>query len=109
MIRGSQLRKAFTKKFDEELTFLKGWIDKPKAVGAIVPTSAVTSRRTELRKQRRSENTPVNSNVVRGGVNDKVIQNAVKMANAGTPIEQIEAGLRKIGIDPAQFRKALGR
>jgi hypothetical protein len=70
---------------------------------------AVTSRRTELRKQQRSENTPVNSNVVRGGVSDKVIQNAMKMANAGTPIEQIEAGLRKIGIDPAQFRKALGR
>ncbi len=45
MKRGSELRKAFTEKFDEELKFLKGWIDKPKAVGAIVPTSSVTSRR----------------------------------------------------------------
>ncbi len=45
MIRGSELRKAFTEKFDEELKFFKGWIDKPKAVGAIVPTSSVTSRR----------------------------------------------------------------
>lgn len=45
MIRGSELRKALTEKFDDELKFLKGWIDKPKAVGAIVPTSAVTSRR----------------------------------------------------------------
>lgn len=45
MIRGSQLRKALTQKFDEELKFFKGWMDKPKAVGAIVPTSSVTSRR----------------------------------------------------------------
>ena len=45
MIRGSELRKAFTEKLDEELKFFKGWIDKPKAVGAIVPTSSVTSRR----------------------------------------------------------------
>lgn len=45
MIRGSELRKALSEKLDHELTFLKGWIDKPKAVGAIVPTSSVTSRR----------------------------------------------------------------
>ncbi|MGB3415360.1 MAG: class I SAM-dependent methyltransferase [Mesorhizobium sp.] len=45
MIRGSQLRKALTQKFDEELKFFKGWIDKPKAVGAIAPTSSITSRR----------------------------------------------------------------
>lgn len=45
MKRGSELRKAFTQKFDEELKFFKGWIDRPKAVGAIVPTSSVTSRR----------------------------------------------------------------
>jgi phosphatidylethanolamine/phosphatidyl-N-methylethanolamine N-methyltransferase len=45
MIRGSELRKALTERFDEELKFFKGWIDKPKAVGAIAPTSSVTSRR----------------------------------------------------------------
>ena len=28
-----------------ELKFFKGWIDKPKAVGAIIPTSSVTARR----------------------------------------------------------------
>lgn len=45
MVRGSGLRKAFTEKFDSELKFLKGWIDRPKAVGSIVPTSSITSRR----------------------------------------------------------------
>jgi phosphatidylethanolamine/phosphatidyl-N-methylethanolamine N-methyltransferase len=40
----SGLRK-FAEKFDDELKFLRGWIDKPKAVGAIMPTSSVTARR----------------------------------------------------------------
>ena len=35
----------FAKKFDDELKFFKGWIDRPKAVGSIVPTSSVTARR----------------------------------------------------------------
>ncbi len=37
------LRKL-TQKFDEELKFFKGWIDEPKAVGSIIPTSSVTAR-----------------------------------------------------------------
>lgn len=45
MARGPGLRKAFAEKFDDELRFFKGWIDKPKAVGSIIPTSAVTARR----------------------------------------------------------------
>ncbi|HQZ59555.1 MAG TPA: hypothetical protein PLQ39_07685, partial [Acinetobacter sp.] len=32
-------------KFDDELKFFKGWIDKPKAVGAIMPTSSITARK----------------------------------------------------------------
>ena len=40
----SGLRK-FAKKFDDELKFFKGWIDRPKAVGSIIPTSSVTARR----------------------------------------------------------------
>ena len=40
----SGLRK-FAAKFDDELKFFKGWIDKPRAVGSIVPTSSVTARR----------------------------------------------------------------
>lgn len=39
------LRKAISDRFDEELRFIKGWVDKPKAVGAILPTSSVTARR----------------------------------------------------------------
>lgn len=40
----SGLRK-FAAKFDDELKFFRGWIDKPRAVGSIVPTSSVTARR----------------------------------------------------------------
>lgn len=40
----SGLRK-FAKKFDDELKFFKGWIDKPKAVGSIIPTSSFTARK----------------------------------------------------------------
>ncbi len=45
MMHGSGLRKALAAKFDDELKFFKGWIDKPRAVGSIVPTSSVTARR----------------------------------------------------------------
>jgi phosphatidylethanolamine/phosphatidyl-N-methylethanolamine N-methyltransferase len=38
-------RKRFASKFDDELRFFRGWLDKPKAVGSIIPTSSVTSRR----------------------------------------------------------------
>ena len=41
----SEFRKALAKKFDDEIRFFKGWIDRPKAVGSIVPTSSVTARR----------------------------------------------------------------
>jgi phosphatidylethanolamine/phosphatidyl-N-methylethanolamine N-methyltransferase len=39
------LKKTFAGKFDDELRFFRGWLDKPKAVGSIVPTSSITSRR----------------------------------------------------------------
>jgi len=45
MMHGSGLRKALAAKFDDELKFFKGWIDKPRAVGSIVPTSSVAARR----------------------------------------------------------------
>ena len=32
------------RRFDDEIRFFKGWIDGPKAVGAIMPTSTVTAR-----------------------------------------------------------------
>lgn len=45
MARGTELRKALAAKFDDELRFFKGWIDKPKAVGSIIPTSSITARK----------------------------------------------------------------
>lgn len=39
------LTRKLSKRFDDEIRFFKGWMDGPKAVGSIVPTSAVTSKR----------------------------------------------------------------
>lgn len=44
MAKGLDL-KALAARFDEELRFFRGWIDKPKAVGSVIPTSSVTARR----------------------------------------------------------------
>jgi len=40
-----QLQKRFAEKFDDEIRFFKGWMDGPKTVGAIIPTSPITARR----------------------------------------------------------------
>ena len=68
MRRGSEIRKTLAEKFDDELRFFKGWIDKPKAVGSIVPTSSVTARRmasvidsTRAFRFSRSDPAPVSS------------------------------------------------
>lgn len=45
MATGHGLRKALAEKFDDELKFFRGWIDKPKSVGSITPTSSVAARR----------------------------------------------------------------
>lgn len=37
--------KRLSRKFDDELKFFRGWIDRPRTVGSVVPTSAVTARR----------------------------------------------------------------
>lgn len=37
--------RRIAEKFDDELKFFRGWIDRPKTVGSIIPTSSVTSRR----------------------------------------------------------------
>lgn len=41
----SKIRKSLAQRFEEELRFFRGWMDKPRAVGSIVPTSSVTARR----------------------------------------------------------------
>lgn len=40
-----KLAKKLAKKFQAEIRFIKGWVDQPKSVGAIFPTSSVTARR----------------------------------------------------------------
>ncbi len=40
-----RLKERLGRKFDEEIRFFKGWIDGPKSVGAVLPTSSVTARR----------------------------------------------------------------
>lgn len=41
----STLQRKLSRRFDEEIRFFKGWMDGPKAVGSIIPTSGVTARR----------------------------------------------------------------
>lgn len=41
----SGLSRKLVRKVDEEVRFIKGLIDGPKAVGAIAPTSSITARR----------------------------------------------------------------
>lgn len=45
MSKSLDVRKAIADRFGEELRFLRGWIDHPKAVGSIIPTSSTTARR----------------------------------------------------------------
>ncbi|WP_048647170.1 phospholipid N-methyltransferase PmtA [Nitratireductor soli] len=45
MSKGLDVRKAIADRFGDELRFFRGWIDQPKAVGSIIPTSGVTARR----------------------------------------------------------------
>src|SRR5690606_11738820 len=44
MTVGSGLRQL-AGKIDDDFRFFRGWLDKPKAVGSIIPTSTVTARR----------------------------------------------------------------
>jgi len=41
----SVIGKKIAERFDEEIRFFKGWMDGPKTVGSIVPTSNTTARR----------------------------------------------------------------
>lgn len=41
---GMNFSERFARRFDDEIRFFKGWMDGPKAVGAIMPTSSVTAR-----------------------------------------------------------------
>ncbi|MGF9565373.1 phospholipid N-methyltransferase PmtA [Neorhizobium sp. JUb45] len=40
-----RLKERLGRKFDEEIRFFKGWMDGPKSVGAICPTSSITAKR----------------------------------------------------------------
>ena len=41
----NRMAKSVANHFDEEIRFFKTWIDKPKALGAVLPTSSITARR----------------------------------------------------------------
>lgn len=44
-MRQHGLKKTLGQRFGDEIRFFKGWIDKPRAVGSIVPTSSITARK----------------------------------------------------------------
>ena len=41
----ARLARKVGEKFDDEIRFIKNWIDQPRAVGAVLPTSASTARK----------------------------------------------------------------
>ncbi len=41
----NRMARNVASRFDEEIRFFKTWMDKPKAMGAVLPTSNVTARR----------------------------------------------------------------
>ncbi len=41
----ARIAQQISKHFDEEIRFFRTWIDQPKAVGAVLPTSAATARK----------------------------------------------------------------
>lgn len=41
----ARLARKVGQKFDDEIRFIKNWIDQPRAVGAVLPTSASTARK----------------------------------------------------------------
>jgi phosphatidylethanolamine/phosphatidyl-N-methylethanolamine N-methyltransferase len=40
-----KVKHSLGRRFDEEIRFFKGWLDSPKGVGSIIPTSDATSAR----------------------------------------------------------------
>lgn len=45
MLVANRMARTVANRFDEEIRFFKTWIDRPKAMGAVLPTSSVTARR----------------------------------------------------------------
>ncbi len=45
MMLHAKMKERFVRRFDDEIRFFRGWMTKPKAVGAIMPTSARMARR----------------------------------------------------------------
>lgn len=41
----ARLARKVTRRFDEEIRFFKHWIDQPKSIGAVLPTSASTAKK----------------------------------------------------------------
>lgn len=41
----ARLAQKVSQHFDEEIRFFKTWIDQPRAVGAVLPTSSITARK----------------------------------------------------------------
>jgi phosphatidylethanolamine/phosphatidyl-N-methylethanolamine N-methyltransferase len=81
MTKGSDLRKALVKRFDEELRFFRGWIDKPKAVGAIIPTSSVAARRMASVIDPESGNLVLELGPGTGAITRAILERGVKPEN----------------------------
>ena len=112
----SGLRK-FAAKFDDELKFFRGWIDKPKAVGAIIPTSSVTARRMASIIDTKSGLPVLEVGPGTGVITKAILQQGVKPSNLYaveyshdfvTHLKRLYPGVNVIEGDGFNLDKALG-
>jgi len=73
--------RRFAAKFDDELKFFKGWIDKPRAVGALIPTSSVTASRMAAVIDMRSRLPVLEVGPGTGVITKAILQRGIKPAD----------------------------
>ncbi|WP_265516165.1 phospholipid N-methyltransferase PmtA [Nitratireductor luteus] len=81
MGKGLDMRRALAERFDEELRFFKGWIDKPKAVGSIIPTSGITARRMASVVRPESDDAVLELGPGTGVITRAILERGVKPEN----------------------------
>ncbi len=79
------MRTQFTKKvverFDEEIRFFKTWVDQPKAMGAVLPTSMATAKRMASLITPESGNPVLELGPGTGGITKAILARGVKPEN----------------------------
>ncbi|MEE9313253.1 MAG: methyltransferase domain-containing protein [Rhizobiaceae bacterium] len=79
-----RLANQLAKKFDEEVRFFKTWVDKPKALGAILPTSGITAKRMASLSSPESGNPVLELGPGTGVITKAILEQGIKPENLYT-------------------------